>query len=140
MRKKNSQVAALITHANYLSKLSQVVQALLPMPLSEHVYVANFQQHILTLVTDNPVWASRLRYSIPELRHKLKSHASFPGKIDEIVVKVSPDFKPLDKSSTSRGSTRTVDSASISTLAEHVDDSNLKQALLRLASHTQKIK
>jgi len=137
MGNKNSQIAALVTHAKYLSRLTEAIQCLLPLPLSEHVHVINFQHNILTIATDKPVWAARMRYSTPELRHKLKSHALFPGKINEIAVKVSP---VSHSSEPSRAQLRSVDSASLSALADQVNDDNLKQALLRLASHTQKIK
>lgn len=137
MRNKNSQVASLVTHVNYLAKLTESIRSLLSDPLSSHIQVVNYQQNVLTISADNPVWASRMRYAIPELRHKLKINAIFPGKITEIVVKITPTrLSPA----LTRTPLRTIDSTSLLSLANQVSDDSLKQALLRLATHTQKFK
>ena len=64
----NSQseiLGALSARTAQLTILQQKIRAVFDPPLCEHLFVANFDNRILTLYTDSPAWAAKLRYNIP---------------------------------------------------------------------------
>ena len=57
----------LLNRAAQLSNLQQKLRNELEPPLSEHLFVANFNNAIMTLYTDSPAWAAKLRYNISSI-------------------------------------------------------------------------
>jgi hypothetical protein len=71
--------------------LLAAVQARLAPPLDQHCRYADLDNGRLTLVTDSPVWAARLRFLAPELLTGLhETH----GVIKECRVRVQPTSLP----------------------------------------------
>jgi hypothetical protein len=58
-----------------LEELNSKLYGYLPQALQEHCQVGSFNRGCLVIVVTDSVWASQLRYSIPELRDKLRSEA-----------------------------------------------------------------
>lgn len=56
-------LSPLYSRAMQLLKLQQNIRNELPPPLSEHLYVANLNNRIMTLYTDSSAWAAKLRYN-----------------------------------------------------------------------------
>ena len=81
-----------ICHRSFQSeKWKAIIIAYLPHPLNEHVYVGEFKQGELPLITDCPLWASQLRMQVPELRDYLrKEHHCY--QFNNITVKIEPEF------------------------------------------------
>ncbi len=68
-------------------RLLRAVRALLPSPLDAHCLYASIEGRTLTLVTDSPVWGSRLRFFAPELEPAL---AQTYGEIKACRVRIQP--------------------------------------------------
>ena len=73
----NKQLADICQRSVQLEELSNKVIQLLPEQLANECQVGSFNKGCLILTTSNAVWASQLRYAIPELRDKLRKDAGF---------------------------------------------------------------
>ena len=71
----NPQLAQICQRAIKLEELNSKIYSYLPEALREQCHVGSFNNSCLTLVTSDPVWATQLRYALPELRDKLRSEA-----------------------------------------------------------------
>lgn len=68
----NYQLGEIYQKALEIEKLQAHVLPLLPEELQAYFKVGSFQKSCLTLTTTDAVWASQLRYSLPELRDKIR--------------------------------------------------------------------
>ncbi len=80
----------MIAGASARMELTQQVSKYLPMAMHDHCWVTAINDSELTIVTDSPAWASKLRYLSRDLIRKLKQEAALPN-ISYIKVKVSPN-------------------------------------------------
>ena len=71
----NSKLLAICHRAIQLEELNTKLYDYLPESLREHCLVGSFTNSCLVLITTDPVWASQLRYILPELRDKLRTEA-----------------------------------------------------------------
>ncbi len=71
----NTQLADICQHAIKLEELTAKIVNYLPENLRERCRVGSFKNSCLVLTTNDPVWASQLRYVLPELRDKLRTEA-----------------------------------------------------------------
>ena len=71
----NNQLAEICQRAIKLEELNARIYNYLPETLRDQCHVGSFNNSCLVLVTSDPVWASQLRYALPELRDKLRSEA-----------------------------------------------------------------
>jgi hypothetical protein len=112
--------------------LLQTVRRLLPAELSPHCLHATLDGGRVHLLSDGPVWASRLRFSVPQLVAGLAG--PFP-QVREVRIRVSPAGASPPRTdqgaSPSRLSEATV--AHLRETAAGVADPDLAAALLRLA-------
>ncbi|MDP3706335.1 MAG: DUF721 domain-containing protein [Legionellaceae bacterium] len=71
----NPKLTEICLHAIKLEEVSAILLSYLPDNLKDHCRVGSFRNGCLTLVTHDPVWASQIRYTLPELRDTLRSEA-----------------------------------------------------------------
>jgi hypothetical protein len=71
----NPKLSKICMQAIKLEELSQLLLNYLPDNLKDICKVGGLNQGCLILVVEDSVWASQLRYVIPELRDKLRSEA-----------------------------------------------------------------
>ncbi len=76
-------------HGQFIQQLQQVLQGDLPAPLNQHCYIANLRDKILVIHTDSALWATRLRYLVPDLLTQWQRDSKIPP-FEKIVVKVRP--------------------------------------------------
>lgn len=69
----NSKLTQICLQAIQLEELSITIGQFLPIELRPHCQVTRFQAGQLVLTTTSAVWASQLRYVIPELRDRLRA-------------------------------------------------------------------
>jgi len=120
------------------TRLLREVRATLPPPLDEHCLHASLEAGVLTLLTDSPVWSSRLRFFAPEIERRL---APRHGAIVACRVRIQPQV------SASASTTPGEDAHSRLSLktAQHLmdaaagmEDARIAAALRRLArTHTK---
>ena len=116
-----------------LEELSHKVSQLLAPELSPHCQVGSFNKGCLVLTSVNAVWASQIRYSIPELRDKLRKEAGMYQLMSIKVVVIEPKFD--EKKVAKKSSHQLTDKAKASIISEseHCVYQPLRKALLHLA-------
>lgn len=135
---KKGEVEHLVTQTNELKRLTRLLQAELNPSLAPHCQVARLKPPHLTIVVDSPAWSTRLRFqSTGLLRQLAKKHHIFHG-VTDIEIKIYPArlqrrIPPSVTRHISPGAATV-----ISDMANSIDDPELKQALLRLASRSDK--
>lgn len=86
----NTQLAEICQRAIKLEELNAKIYGYLPEALREQCHVGSFNKSCLVLVTNDPVWASQLRYALPELRDKLRGEAGI-HQLASIKITVNTD-------------------------------------------------
>ncbi len=72
----NKQLLDICQRNVQISSLNEKLQQFLPLTLKGHCQVGNFNKGCLTIITKNTVWATELRYSLPDLRDRFRKDAS----------------------------------------------------------------
>jgi len=129
---QDTALANLVSHAKYLAGIHQIVQHQLTRSMQPHCKVANYRENILYLHVDSPSWATRLRFTVPELISQLKN----TKELNEL-----KDIQILPAKSTQRDKTLSQEKLELSKetaeqlicLANYVTDPKLALALRRLA-------
>ncbi len=121
------------TQATLLKK----IKATLPDHLSAHALYCVLSNKKVSLYTDSAIWSSQLRfYHQTILQGLLGSHE---GVIETLQIKITPssiEQKPEQKKTKNIPSDENIDY--ILEQAEHLNEGNLKDALLRLGQTFQK--
>lgn len=129
----NTQLIDICERAIKLEELDEKIHNYLPEELREQCHVGSFKNSCLVLVTSNPVWASQLRYALPELRDKLRIEAGIYQlasiKISVVMDNTTPQKKSTAAPILSNSARETILSGS--ELCEYLP---LKQALQRLVN------
>ena len=86
----NTKLAEIYQRAIILDELNAKVISMLPEQLRGHFSVGSFNQGCLVLITQDPVWASQLRYHLPDLRERLRKDAGI-YQLASIKISVSAD-------------------------------------------------
>ena len=79
-------LASLAERAAKMDQLTQLVRTTLPNPLGEHVIAANLRDETIVVVTDSPVWASRIRFYSQDIL--VQTNANQSDQIRNLAVKV----------------------------------------------------
>ncbi len=139
----------LARHAERLKQLDAMVRQHLPAPLRDHCRVANLREQALVLQADSPVWGNLLRYQVPALLERLRTREGLPG-LARIQVKTAPHAPASHEPGTPSQRAHRVRRAAapllplrmtprtaalIASLAEGIENPDLRQSLQRLARH-----
>lgn len=110
------------------------LQGILPPPMVEHCVRAIPKNGDLVLLVDSSAWASRLRYFSPQLNRQLQQNGLAVRRIQVKVTLVNSRnahrermrrINPLSPSNAKL----------LKSVAESLDDNELRMALLRLSTH-----
>jgi len=135
-----------LIQAKKLSQFTQLLHNILPIECRNHVQVANVRNQNLMLITDSPVWTTRLRQLNPQILQYIQENTPSDGKTQIIHhIQISTRYHSTDnsahKSSTEKNlhkpqiSDKTAELLSQS--ANSINHQQLKQALLKIASHSK---
>ncbi len=69
----NGNLLAICQKSMQIEELNNKLMGLLPPTLQPYCHVGSFTNGCLTLVVMDAIWASQLRYLLPELRDNLRS-------------------------------------------------------------------
>ena len=139
--------------AKKLAKYSRLLQQILPIECRNHVEVANIRNQNLMLITDSPVWTTRLRQLCPQILQFIRENSvntDTSNKKMQIIhhIQISTRYNPANARQTGtrqqqissererqrpRISEKTAELLSQS--ANSMSHQPLKTALLRVASH-----
>lgn len=67
LNREKGELAGLFRHVSELRMFQDKLKTKLPSPLCEHFILANISEDTLTLHTDSPAWAARLRFITPDI-------------------------------------------------------------------------
>ncbi len=77
MKPINEQInPKFVVQAKKLTQYTQLLYNILPIECRNHVEVANVRQQILMLITDSPVWTTRLRQLSPQILQYIRENSS----------------------------------------------------------------
>lgn len=131
--RESDTIAALLDALERNQRLLSTVRTALPSPLDTHCLHASIDGTRLTLVTDSPVWGSRLRFFAPQLETAL---ARQYGSIRDYRVRVQPPQVHTTAEAHTKGghglSARAADH--LMEAADGLEDRDLANALRRLAT------
>ena len=132
----NPLLRDLFQRADALSSQNAMVQRQLPENLREHCKVASLHRGVLTLVTDNAIWATPLRYALPALRDALRQHEKL-YQFTSIQVRVEvPATAAVAVEKTPAGLPAPARDA-LNSIAADCEHDSLRSALRRLAKGRQ---
>jgi len=129
----NTRLIAICQHTIKLEELSNKVRDYLPESLREQCQVGSFNKGCLVLVTHDPVWASQLRYSVPELRDKLRQAGIY--QLTSIKITIGSEQCSLPKKQRKIRDLSANARETIMVGATQCDYLPLKQALYHLIDH-----
>jgi len=127
--RRSEQIADVLAAIERNARLLRAVRDALPPPLDTHCHHASCEAGVMTLITDSPVWSTRLRFFAPELARTL---ASRYGPISTWRFHVRPEASPLPRGAhpphlSARSARHLIEAAGA------IQDSRLALALYRLA-------
>lgn len=114
-----------------LKGLQQAICAYLPTDCHSHFQVSGLRNNALVIITDSPVWQTRLRMYSQSMLEALEQHSNI--KLHQVKIRLSP---PKRQPETPPPTPRILSSNSASIIeqtARCISDENLQNALLRLS-------
>ena len=96
----NTQLIDICQRTMLLEELNSKLSHYLPATLQPQCHVGSFIRGCLVIVVTDPVWASQLRYSLPDLRDKLRAEAGIYQLTSIKISITSLDAIPTKKTST----------------------------------------
>lgn len=86
----NKQLIDLCQRSLVIDNLNNQLKDYLPKTLINHCTIASFNRGCLLIVTNN-IWATELRYCLPQLRDNLRSKAGL-YQLSSIKIQIVPDI------------------------------------------------
>lgn len=128
-----SNLGRLIQHGDRLRELESRLTAHLEPPLNQHCQIANYANNTLTLHTDSPTWAAKLRFITPDILNFMRNNCSL-SEIKTVRIRIMiPDTKTANTAKHLTLSPSTADH--IKEVALSVTDDGLRHSLLKLSKH-----
>ena len=118
-----------------LIALNKIWQTEITRDLAEHTRVANFRDGYLIIECDSAVWATRLRYILPDITQKLLKHRDLRD-LTHIEWNIQPLFHtPNTQLSQPPPMLSSASAALLKNAADTIQVKPLQEALLRIAQH-----
>ena len=131
--------STLLAQTRELDRLNMLLRSSLPPECDGHYQVAGIRDKTVIIVTDSPVWTTRLRQLGPQILQNLPDNITAGIQHVRISTRMGPtvsDYKtPLVKHDLSSKS-----ASHITQCASYINDEKLKGALLHIARHADKDK
>lgn len=144
LQRPSANIERLLQHGKYLDYLTKRILSYLPDEFAEKISVLGFsskkstkdKKQTLIIATTSPAWASKLRFYTPTLKRSLCSEPQF-SQLQSIRVKVASSRGDL--ASQKKLPVYSDNSAKIiEDNAQHINDKELKESLIRLSQHVAK--
>lgn len=90
----NTRLTDLCKRAIQLDELNHKLQLFLPTELKAHCQVGSFNLGCLTIVVDDAVWASQLRYLLPDLRDDMRKSGIYQLTSIKCIITTIDDPRP----------------------------------------------
>ena len=149
MKSINEQInPKFVIQAKKLVQFTQLLRRILPAECFEHVEVANIRDQNLMLITDSPVWTTKLRQLSPQILQFMRSNTPDNANRTQIIhhIQISTRYhasdsgkqRALNKKNRHKVQISEKTATMLSQSADSIDHQKLKSALLRIASHANK--
>lgn len=129
-----SALCQLSNRARYLATLDRTVRALLPAAIVDHCRVANLRDNVLVLQAEGTVWATKLRYQLPQILTDLRRLPDLKG-LDSIRIRIAPAQTAQNPSPLARPHLSEHSAELLQQAADATPDPELAAALRRVARH-----
>ncbi len=160
MKPLNEQInPEFVNQARKLAGYTQLLHKILPIECRKHVEVANIRNQNLMLITDSPVWTTKLRQLSPQILQFLRSNPLHTGSTHSALpdpmihhIQISTRYNAVQNNQTIDDQ-RELDNKKkrklhmsdktaevLSQSADSISHPQLKASLLRIASHGQTTK
>lgn len=138
MKKLNNALnPSILGQTQKLEHLTMLLRNSLPPECDGHYHVAATHGPTLVIITDSPVWTTRLRQLGPLILQTMQENVPLKLQHVRIISRHGPVIStyqpPVVKHELSQQSSR-----HIAQTAEYIKDKPLKNALLKIARHGQK--
>jgi hypothetical protein len=126
--------------AQELNRLTLMLRNELPPEVDGHFSVANIRDRTLVIMSDSPVWATRLRQLGPQIVNILQNN----GKKNLLHIQVfsrppsSPVARPPEPPQRPARKLSQQSTELINQTASYIEDENLREAMLKLAKRGSK--
>jgi hypothetical protein len=132
-----------LIQAKKLNRFKQLLNDILPVECHDHVAVANVRNQNLMLITDSPVWTTRLRQLSPQILEFIRDNTADSGNEQIHHVQISTRYQmsdtaqqPAEKKNKPMLQISKKTAALLSQSADSIQHRQLKASLLKIASHT----
>jgi len=115
-----------------LEKLNQTILPLLPESCHPHITASNYDNQILTIIVDSPVWAARLRTQHKTITKTLMSQLNL--KVESVKIRFLQPVKIKSKIKKSLPAISSESAKLIRQTANNIDDDELRETLLKLSN------
>lgn len=123
----------LVSKSLELIKLNELISFCLDDKAKMHLYIVEYQDEILTIISDSPAWRTRILYRQAHIMKTFKHHGLIVSKI---IIKIGKLYH--HKPSISNTRDYSPPAANIKQLilshAEHIKDPALQNSLKKLAN------
>ena len=129
----NNVFNTICNHSLAIIKLQDAIRKKLGSPLNKHLSIANYNHDCLVIITDSPAWAARLRFQSAEILTFTRTWLE-SNNLQTVRIKVAP----LNEYQTKQVSAISISSSTadlLRTVAENINDAELRVSLLRLSEH-----
>jgi len=89
LQQNGSVLSRLLSQVATFDKITRCVRSTLDPQIAPYIHVMRYREGILVLRADSATWATRMRFSLAQLRTKLRTQAPLEG-LKEIQLKVAP--------------------------------------------------
>lgn len=135
----NSQLnPALVSKAHYLKELTMVLNGILPPETCGHYHVANIDNSTLVVITDSPVWTTRLRQLAPMIIETLSNAPEKRFQHVRIISRHGSITAPAQVRPTINRIFSEAAAQQMAQTAKHIKDDELKSALLKFSKRSKK--
>lgn len=139
MKRFNLQLnPALVSKSHELERLTSLLSGELPRETSGHYHVAGIDDSTLIIITDSPVWTTRLRQLGPAIINILAERAGKSVQHVRIISRRGAIKSPYQANPTVERVLSEESGQLLSQTAEYIHDDELKNALLKLSGRSDK--
>ena len=130
---------ALISKSNQLEQLTSILNSELPAETGGHYHVAGVDNSTLVIITDSPVWATRLRQLGPLIIQTANNKTNKEFQHVRIISRHGSIKAPNLDNQTINRVLSNKSAEQIAQTAAHIEDKELKQALLKFSKRGKKL-
>lgn len=119
-----------------LEELEQILKTHIDPKFVNHCRIASFSEGMLVLMTESALWATHIRFAVPELLKKLRHHESFQS-LTQIQTKILPakHYRLVASSSSRKASRLSTQTAEIVLeIANHIQYDKLRNIMQKIAN------